>query len=70
MLIPKFMPPQSGKQNIAMLILPKISGSKDNQTMKFVQFIEYKMRNIFLGKSYTKFAEETIPRPSSKNKQN
>ena len=31
--------------------------------MKFAQFIEYNMRNIFLGKSRTKFGRETIPRP-------
>ena len=31
-------------------ILPNISGSKDNQTMKFGQLIEYK--KIFLFKNY------------------
>ena len=31
--------------------------------MKFGQLIEYNMRNIFVEKSYTKFAGETIPRP-------
>ena len=34
--------------------------------MKFGQLIEYNIRNIFLGKSYTKCSEETIPRPFSK----
>ena len=34
--------------------------------MKFGQVIEYKMRNIFVEKSYTKCAAETIPRPLSK----
>ena len=34
--------------------------------MKFGQLIEYNMRNIFVEKSYTKFARETIPRPLSK----
>ena len=34
--------------------------------MKFGQLIEYNMSNIFVGKSYTKCAEETIPRPLSK----
>ena len=33
--------------------------------MKFVHSIEYNMRNIFLGKSYTKYDEETSPRPFS-----
>ena len=30
------------------------------------QLIEYNMRNSFVEKSYTKCAEETIARPSSK----
>ena len=34
--------------------------------MKFGQLIEYNMGNIFVEKSYTKCAEETIPRPLSK----
>ena len=33
--------------------------------MKYGQLIEYNIRNIFLEKSYTKFGEETIPRPFS-----
>ena len=33
--------------------------------MKFVQLIEYNMRNIFLEKSYTKCGGETSPRPFS-----
>ena len=35
--------------------------------MKFGQFIEYNMRNIFLEKSYTKCRGETISRPFPKN---
>ena len=35
--------------------------------MKFGQLIEYNMRNIFLGKSYTKCAKDTIPDPFLKN---
>ena len=31
--------------------------------MKFGQLIEYYVRNIFVEKSYTKYAGETIPRP-------
>ena len=34
--------------------------------MKFGQLIEYNMRNVFVEKSYTKCAAETIPRPLSK----
>ena len=33
--------------------------------MKFDQLIEYNIRNIFVEKSYTKSAGETIPRPLS-----
>ena len=51
-----------------MHLLPNISRSKGNQTMKFGQLIEYNMRNFFLEKSYTKCDRETSPRPFSKNK--
>ena len=57
---------EPGKQRIAMHILPNISRSKDNQAIKFGQLIEYNMKNIFVEKSYTKCAGETIPRPLSK----
>ena len=42
--------------------MTNILRSKGNQVMKFVQLIEYNMRNIFLEKSYTKCGEETILR--------
>ena len=51
---------------IAIYILPNISRIKDNPTMKFGRLIEYNMRNIFLETSYTKYREETTPRPFSK----
>ena len=51
------------KQTIAMQILSNISRNKENQKMKFGQLIEYIMRNIFFGKSYTKCGRETVPRP-------
>ena len=54
------MTSQPIKQTIAIHILPNISRSKDNQTMKFGQLIEYNMRNIFLAKSYAKCGGETI----------
>ena len=60
------MTSQLGYQTIAIHILSNISRSKGNQTMKFGQLIEYNMRNIFVEKSYTKCAGETIPRPLSK----
>ena len=49
-----------------MHILPNISRSKGNQTIKFGQLIEYKLGNIFVEKSYTKYAAETIAWPLSK----
>ena len=64
-LISKFITAQPGKQTNAMHVLPNISGSKDNQTIKFGQLIEYNMRNIFLEISYTKYGGETITRPFS-----
>ena len=57
---------QPGKQKIAIHILPNISRSKRNQTMKFGELIEYNMKNIFLEKSFTKCGGETSPRPFSK----
>ena len=60
------MTSQRGRQTIAIHILLNISRSKSNQAMKFGQLIEYNMRNIFIEKSYTKCAGETIPRPLSK----
>ena len=42
-----------------MQILPNISRSKGNQTMKFGHLIEYNMRSIFLEKSFTKCGGET-----------
>ena len=59
------MTSQPGKQTTAIHILPNISRSKDNQSMKF-RHLEYNIRNIFLEKSYTKCSTETIPTPFSK----
>ena len=64
-IISNFITPQPGSQLIAIHILPNISRSKDNQTMKFGQLVEYNMRNIFLQKLYTKRGGETSPRPFS-----
>ena len=60
------MTSESGKQTVAKHILVNISKSKDNQTMKFGQWIEYNMRNIFLERSVTKCGGENVPRPFSK----
>ena len=65
-LISKSMTSQPGSQTLAIHILPIISISKNDQAMKFSQLIEYNIRNIFVEKSYTKCAGETIPRPLSK----
>ena len=48
------MTSQPGTQTIAIHILSYMSRSKDNQTVKFDQLIEYNMRKIFLEKSYPK----------------
>ena len=47
-LISKFMTSQCEKRAIAIHVLPNISRSKGNQTIKFGQLIEYNMKNIFL----------------------
>ena len=52
---------QPGKQTIAIHLLPNISRSKGNQTMKLGQFIDLYMKHIFLEKSYTKCGGETTP---------
>ena len=64
-LISKFMSSQPGLQTNVIHILPNISRSKDNQTMKFGKLIECNMRNIFLEKSYAKCYGKTSPRPFS-----
>ena len=54
------------KHKIAIHTLSNISRSKDNQTIKFRQLIEYIIRKIFLQKSYSKSGEETITTPYTK----
>ena len=56
---------ETGKQTVTIYILLNISKSKGNQTMEIDQLTEYNIRNIFLGKSYTKYGGEAIPRPFS-----
>ena len=41
---------QPGQQTIVIHILPNISRSKGNQTMKFSQLIDYNMKIIFIEK--------------------
>ena len=57
------MTSQPGKQIIAIHILPNISRSKNNQTMKYGKLIDCNMKNIFLEKSFAKCGGETILRP-------
>ena len=47
------MTSKPGKQIIVIQILPNISRSKGNQTIKFSELISYN-RNIFLEESYIK----------------
>ena len=46
-------------------MLPNISRSTGNQTMKLGHLIEYKMRDIFVKISHINCGGETSPRPSS-----
>ena len=58
------MTSQPEKQTIAIYILPNISKSKCNKTMKLCRLIEYSIENFIL-KNHT-HGEETIARPFSK----
>ena len=60
------MTSQPEKQTLAIHIVPNISRSKGNQTLKFGQLIEHNMRIIFLEKLYTKYGGETVPGAFSK----
>ena len=53
------MTSQPGLQTIAIHILPNISQSKGDQTIKFGQLIGYNKRNIFIQK----WGRETSCRP-------
>ena len=53
------MTSQPGLETIAIHILPNISQSKGNQTMKFGQLMEYNTINSFLEKSYIKCDEKS-----------
>ena len=57
---------QPGKKTIVIHILSNILRSKDNQTMKFGQLVEFNIRNFFFGKPYTNCSREIIPRHFSK----
>ena len=57
------MTSHTGEQTITMHILPNISQSKDNQTMKFVKLVEYNTRKAFLQKSCREWGSEISSRP-------
>ena len=60
-LISKFMTSQLGQQTIKIHILPSISRSKSNQTLKFGQSIEYNKRNFFFKNHAQNMAERLVP---------
>ena len=57
------MTSQAGTQIITVHIFRNTSRSKGNQTIKFGQLIEYKVRKIFLQKLSIKQSSETCSRP-------
>ena len=56
------MTSQPGLQTIAIHILPNISQSKGNQTMKYGQLIEHSKTNIFNQKLWAKWGSQTSSR--------
>ena len=52
---------QPGLLKIAIQILPNISQSKGNKTMKLDQLIEYNKRNIFLKNCWENEARRLVP---------
>ena len=62
-LISKFITSHTGWQTITIHILPKISWSKGNQTMKFGQLIEYNKKNTSLQNLNRKWTGKTSSRP-------
>ena len=61
-LISKFMTSQPGYIIITIHILPNISRSKGNQTMKFGQATEHHKENIFFQKPCRKWGRKTSSR--------
>ena len=61
------MTSQPGKQTIAIHILPNISRSKDNQTMKSGQLIEWKKKTFLLKNHTQNMAEKLFPEPFLRN---
>ena len=55
------MTSKPGLQTIAIHLLPNISQSKDNQTMKFGQLIEYNQINTYLKNYAENEAGRLVP---------
>ena len=55
------MTSQTGEQTIKIHILPNISWSKGNQTLKFGELIKYNKRNIFFKNSAENEAGRLVP---------
>ena len=55
------MTSQPGQQTILIHILPNISRSKGNQTMKFDRLIECNMRKFFLENHTQNVIEKEVP---------
>ena len=60
------MTSQAGKQAVGIHVLPNVSRSKGNQTMKLGQLVKCNMGNILLEKLQSTFGGETVHRPFSK----
>ena len=61
--ISKFMMSQIAQQIITIHILSNILRSKGNYTMKFGQLIKYKIKKIFLEKSFIKCVGAASSKP-------
>ena len=61
------MTSQTGKQIITIYLLPNVSRSKGNQTIKFGQSMENNLWIIFLEKSNKKCSGKDSPRPFYEN---
>ena len=57
----------ANKQTIVIRMLPNISRSKNNQTMKFGQLIECNMKNVFFEKHAQNVVEKLVPDPFLEN---
>ena len=66
-LISNFVTSKLGYQTTVIHILPNISRSKGNQTIKFGQLIECNMRKVFLENHTKNVVDKLVPEPYLKN---